>query len=160
MARDQGRKLVASNRKARHDYIIEDVFEAGIVLSGTEVKSLRAGRASLVDGFVSFYGHEAWLEAVHIAEYVSGTWTNHPPRRRRKLLLHRLEIERLESKTREKGQTIVPLALYFLDGKAKVEIALARGKKEYDKRPTLREQQDRRETDRAIAAAKRKQRHA
>jgi SsrA-binding protein len=148
---DDGRKLVASNKKARHDYLIEDVFEAGMVLSGTEVKSLRAGRASLVDGFVSITDGEAWLEAVHIPEYALGTWTNHPVRRRRKLLLHRDEIERLAQATREKGQTIVPLQLYFKDGRAKVEIALARGKREYDKRQALRERQDKRETDRAIS---------
>ncbi|WP_265520960.1 SsrA-binding protein SmpB [Oerskovia flava] len=150
MAKDTGRKIVASNRKARHDYVIEDVFEAGIVLSGTEVKALRAGRASLVDGYVGIDGGEAWLENVHIPEYTEGTWNNHAPRRRRKLLLHRDEIHRLEIKTREKGHTIIPLALYFLDGRAKVEIALARGKREYDKRQTLREQQDNREAQRAM----------
>ncbi len=150
MAKETGRKLVASNRKARHDYVIEDVFEAGIVLSGTEVKALRAGRASLIDGYASIDGGEAWLENVHIPEYTEGTWNNHAPRRKRKLLLHREEIHRLESKTREKGQTIVPLSLYFLDGRAKVEIALARGKREYDKRQTLREQQDNREAQRAM----------
>ena len=144
------RKLVASNRKARHDYLIEDVYEAGIVLSGTEVKSLRAGRASLVDGFVSIYGHEAWLEAVHIPEYVAGTWTNHPPRRRRKLLLHHEEISRLEQAVNQSGLTIVPLQLYFVDGRAKVEIAMARGKKNYDKRQALRERQDNREAERAM----------
>jgi len=150
MAKEQGRKVVASNRKARHDYFIEDVFEAGLVLMGTEVKALRAGRASLVDGYCTIERGEAWLEGVHIPEYVQGTWTNHAPRRKRKLLMHRSEIERLESKTQEKGHTIVPLALYFLDGRAKVEIALARGKKEYDKRHTLREKQDTREAQRAI----------
>lgn len=142
MARDQGRQQIASNRKARHDYAIEDVFEAGIMLSGTEVKALRAGRASLTDGFVSIDGGEAWLEGVHISEYSQGTWTNHAPRRKRKLLLHRDEIDRLDSRVREKGLTIVPLALYFLDGRAKVEIALARGKREWDKRQALRERQD------------------
>jgi SsrA-binding protein len=151
VVKQTGRKLVASNRKARHDYTIEDVFEAGIVLSGTEVKSLRAGRASLVDGFVSFYGHEAWLEAVHIPEYVAGTWTNHPPRRRRKLLLHRDEITRLEQAVNASGLTVVPLQLYFLDGRAKVEIALARGKRNYDKRQALRERQDNREAQRAMS---------
>ena len=150
MAKDQGRKLVASNRKARHDYFIEDVFEAGLVLMGTEVKALRAGRASLVDGYCTIERGEAWLEGVHIPEYTQGTWTNHAPRRKRKLLMHRHEIERLASKTQEKGQTIVPLGLYFVDGRAKVEIALARGKKEYDKRQTLREKQDTREAQRAI----------
>jgi len=142
VARDQGRQQIASNRKARHDYAIEDVFEAGIMLSGTEVKALRAGRASLSDGFVSIDGGEAWLEGVHISEYSQGTWTNHAPRRKRKLLLHRDEIDRLDSRVREKGLTIVPLSLYFLDGRAKVEIALARGKREWDKRQALRERQD------------------
>ncbi len=151
MVKQTGRKLVASNRKARHDYTIEDVFEAGIVLSGTEVKSLRAGRASLVDGFVSISGNEAWLEHVHIPEYVAGTWTNHPPRRRRKLLLHRDEITRLDQAVSHSGLTIVPLSLYFLDGRAKVEIAVARGKKNYDKRQALRERQDNREAERAMS---------
>ena len=149
MVKDQGRKLVASNRKARHDYFIVDVFEAGLVLMGTEVKALRAGRASLVDGYCTIERGEAWLEGVHIPEYTQGTWTNHAPRRKRKLLMHRHEIDRLASKTQEKGQTIVPLGLYFVDGRAKVEIALARGKKEYDKRQTLREKQDTREAQRA-----------
>jgi len=150
MAKQGGRSLVASNRKARHDYLIEDVFEAGVVLSGTEVKALRAGRASLVDGWCTIESGEAWLEGVHIPEYAQGTWTNHAPRRKRKLLLHRDEIDRLEAKTREKGQTIVPLSLYFLDGRAKVEIALARGKREYDKRQALRERQDNLEAQRAM----------
>ena len=150
MAREQGRQLVASNRKARHDYTIEDVFEAGVVLSGTEVKALRAGRASLIDGFVSIDGNEAWLEGVHIPEYTQGTWTNHAPRRKRKLLLHRDEIDRLGARVRDKGQTIIPLSLYFLDGRAKVEIALARGKREWDKRQALRERQDDLEARRAM----------
>jgi SsrA-binding protein len=150
VAAETGRKLVASNRKARHDYSIEDIFEAGIVLSGTEVKSLRAGRASLVDGFASIDGNEAWLEHVHIPEYTEGTWNNHAVRRRRKLLLHRHEIERLTQATREKGFTLVPLSLYFLNGRAKVELAVARGKREYDKRQSLRERQDHREAERAM----------
>jgi SsrA-binding protein len=144
------RKVVANNKKARHDYVIEDVFEAGIVLSGTEVKALRMGRASLLEGYVAIDRDEAWLENVHIPEYFQGTWNNHAPRRKRKLLLHRDEIDRLGVKSREKGHTIVPLRLYFLDGRAKVEIALARGKKEYDKRQTLREKQDVREAQRAM----------
>ena len=152
MAKQQGRKLVASNRKARHDYHIEDTFEAGLVLMGTEVKSLRMGRASLLDGYATFYGDELWLEGVHIPAYVQGTWTNHTPRRRRKLLLHRAELTRLASKSREAGHTIVPLALYFKDGRAKVEIGLAKGKKLHDKRQALRERQDRREVDRAMSA--------
>ena len=152
MPRETGHKVVASNRKARHDYHLDDTFEAGIALMGTEVKALRAGRASLVDGFVSVDdGAEAWLENVHIPEYSQGTWTNHAPRRRRKLLLHRSEILRLQQATREKGMTIVPLSLYFKDGRAKVEIAVARGKKQYDKRQTLRERQDKRDAARAIA---------
>ena len=150
MPKEKGRSLIASNRKARHDYLIDDTFEAGIVLSGTEVKALRMGRASLLDGYAAIDNGEAWLENVHIPEYTEGTWNNHAPRRKRKLLLHKEEILRLESKTREKGHTIVPLALYFLDGRAKVEIALARGKKEYDKRQALREKQDNREAQRAM----------
>ncbi|GAA4125943.1 SsrA-binding protein SmpB [Knoellia locipacati] len=149
---DDGRKVVASNRKARHDYIVEDTFEAGLVLMGTEVKALRMGRASLVDGWASFTGDELWLEGVHIPEYVSGTWTNHTPRRRRKLLLNRKELDRISQRTRESGHTIVPLQLYFKDGRAKVEIAIAKGKKEYDKRHALRERQDRRETERELGA--------
>ena len=160
MAKEKGRKLIAQNKKARHDYLIIDTYEAGLVLTGTEVKSLRQGRASLVDGFVQLDGNEAWLHNVHVPEYSQGTWTNHSARRKRKLLLHRAEIDKLESKSGEMGHTIVPLALYFKDGRAKVEIALAKGKKEYDKRQTLREKQDRRETDRAIAAVKRRQRGA
>lgn len=155
MAKEQGRKLVASNRKARHDYLIEDSFEAGLVLMGTEVKALRMGRASLVDGWAGFDGDELWLEGVHIPEYSNGTWNNHAPRRKRKLLLHRRELTKLLQATRESGHTIVPLSLYFSDGRAKVEIALAKGKKAYDKRHALRERQDRRETDRALSAARR-----
>jgi SsrA-binding protein len=158
MAKEKGRKLIAQNKKARHDYHILDTYEAGLVLMGTEVKSLRQGRASLVDGFVQLDGHEAWLHNVHVPEYSQGTWTNHSARRKRKLLLHREEIDKLESKSQETGHTIVPLALYFKDGRAKIEIALAKGKKEYDKRQTLREKQDRREADRAMAAVRRKQR--
>ncbi|PID96776.1 MAG: SsrA-binding protein [Actinomycetales bacterium] len=152
MAKQRGRGVVASNRKARHDYHIEDTFEAGLALMGTEVKALRAGRCSLVDGFAQFSGDELWLEGVHIPEYTQGTWTNHAPRRRRKLLLHRAELEKIATKTREKGRTIVPLAIYFKDGRAKVEIALATGKRQYDKRHALRERQDQREAERAMHA--------
>ena len=151
MPRERGQKVVASNRKARHDYHIEDVYEAGIVLSGTEVKSLRAGRASLIDGFASIEGGQAYLENVHIPEYTQGTWNNHSTRRRRKLLLNRAEISKLAGKIKESGYTLVPLSLYFKDGYAKVEIALARGKKEYDKRQARKEQQDKREADRAMS---------
>ena len=156
MPKEKGRSLIASNRKARHDYHIEDTFEAGIVLSGTEVKALRQGRASLVDGFAMFTGDELYLENVHIPEYLNGTWTNHAPRRKRKLLLHRSELDKIAGKTRESGRTIVPLALYFKDGRAKVEIALATGKRQYDKRHALRERQDRREAERAVSAARHK----
>ena len=141
MAKEQGRKLIASNRKARHDYHVEDTWEAGLVLMGTEVKSLRQGRATLVDGFAEVDGHEVWLHGVHIPEYTQGTWTNHSARRRRKLLLNRSEIDKIERKIGDKGYTLVPLALYFKDGRAKVEIALARGKKTYDKRHALAERQ-------------------
>ncbi|HVQ17955.1 MAG TPA: SsrA-binding protein SmpB [Actinomycetes bacterium] len=151
MPREKGRKLVAQNRKARHDYHIEDTFEAGLVLVGTEVKSLRAGRASLVDGYATVQAGEVWLYNVHIPEYTQGTWNNHEPRRPRKLLLHREQIRKLVSKTQESGLTIVPLAMYFQDGYAKVEIALARGKRNYDKRQALAERQAKRDADRAVA---------
>ncbi len=139
MAREQGQKFVAQNKKARHDYHIDDTYEAGLVLVGTEVKSLRAGRASLADGFAEVDGHEVWLHAVHIPEYTQGTWTNHAARRKRKLLLNRTEIDKIERKIIDKGYTLVPLALYFKDGRAKVEIALARGRKSHDKRQVLAE---------------------
>ncbi|MFD5619299.1 SsrA-binding protein SmpB [Streptomyces yangpuensis] len=158
MAKEKGRKLIAQNKKARHDYAILDTYECGLVLTGTEVKSLRQGRASLVDGFVSVESREAWLYNVHVPEYSQGTWTNHSARRKRKLLMHREEIDKLERKAEESGHTIVPLSLYFKDGRAKVEIALAKGKKEYDKRQTMREKQDTRETNRVISAIRRKQR--
>ncbi|GAA3623271.1 SsrA-binding protein SmpB [Streptomyces fenghuangensis] len=158
MAKETGRKLIAQNKKARHDYLILDTYECGLVLTGTEVKSLRQGRASLVDGFAQLDGGEAWLHNVHIPEYSQGTWTNHSARRRRKLLMHRAEIDKLIGKLQESGLTLVPLQLYFKDGRAKVEIALARGKKEYDKRHALREKQDRREAERAVSAARRRRR--
>jgi SsrA-binding protein len=150
VAADQGMKMIARNRRARHDYQIESVYEAGLVLTGTEVKSLRAGRASLADGFGQISDHEIWLHNVHIPEYTLGTWTNHEPRRTRKLLMHRREIDKLESETAERGLTLVPLALYFKDGKAKVELALARGKRSYDKRHDLAERDAAREIDRAL----------
>ena len=145
MAKEHGRKVIAQNRKARHDYHVEDTFEAGLVLTGTEVKSLRAGRASLVDGFAEIKDDEMWLQGVHIPQYTEGTWTNHEPRRARKLLLHRREIERMRSRVQERGLTLVPLTLYFKDGKAKVEIALARGKRAYDKRHAIAKRQADRE---------------
>ena len=149
-AKDQRNRLIAQNKKARHDYHIEDTFEAGMVLQGTEVKSLRAGRASLVDGFVDLDNGEVWLHGVHIPEYAQGTWTNHAARRKRKLLLNRAEITKLERKVGDKGFTIIPLSLYFKDGRAKVEIALARGKRAYDKRQSLAARDAKRETERAL----------
>jgi SsrA-binding protein len=150
MPKESGRKLIASNKKARHDYHIDDTFEAGVVLMGTEVKSLRAGRASLVDGYAVIKDGEVWLQGVHIPEYTEGTWTNHEVRRPRKLLLHRKEIMRLIGKTRDTGVTLVPLSLYFKDGRAKVELALAHGKKSYDKRQALAERQAGREIAREM----------
>ena len=150
MTSEQGKKVIARNRRARHEYHIEDVFEAGLVLTGTEVKSLRAGRASLADGFAQVSNHEIWLHNVHIPQYTQGTWTNHEPRRTRKLLMHRKEIDKLGAETAERGLTLVPLSLYFKDGKAKVELALARGKRTYDKRHDLASRDAAREVDRAL----------
>jgi SsrA-binding protein len=135
--KEKGRKVIAQNRKARHDYSILDTYEAGVALVGTEVKSLRLGRASLADAFATIDDGEVWLRGLHIPEYGYGSWTNHEPRRTRKLLLHRSEIERLLGKTREGGLTLVPLSLYFNEGKVKCELALAKGKKSYDKRQDL-----------------------
>lgn len=148
--KNQEDRVIASNRKARHDFEILDTFEAGMVLTGTEVKSLREGKASLVDGFGQFYRGELYIENVYIPEYLNGSWTNHAARRRRKLLLHRQELLKIERKIGEAGLTIVPLSLYFKSGRAKIEIGVARGKREYDKRQTLREQQDNREALRAM----------
>ncbi|MDH6180486.1 SsrA-binding protein [Microbacteriaceae bacterium SG_E_30_P1] len=150
MPRERGQKVVASNRKARHDYLIEDTYEAGLVLTGTEVKSLRQGRASLIDGYGFIDGGEAWLDAVHIPEFNQGSWNNHPPRRKRKMLLHKAQIVKIANKIKDGGYTLVPLSIYFSDGNAKVEIAVAKGKREYDKRQTLRERQDKREAERAM----------
>jgi SsrA-binding protein len=149
MVKEQGRKVIAQNRKAWRDYRIDDTFEAGLVLSGTEVKSLRAGRASLVDGFAEVQDNEVWLHGVHIPQYTQGTWTNHEPRRRRKLLMHRQEIDKLAARVAERGLTIVPLSLYFKDGRAKVEIGVGRGKRSYDKRQDMA----RRDADREVARA-------
>lgn len=156
MAKETGRKLVAQNRKARHDYHIDETFEAGLVLTGTEVKSLRAGRANLTDAYAVIIDGEAYLQNAHIPEYSHGTWTNHAARRTRKLLLHRKQIDRLAAATQEKGLTIVPLSLYFSNGLAKVEIALARGKKLYDKRQAIAKREAERDAARALAAARRR----
>jgi SsrA-binding protein len=148
--REQGIKVIARNRRARHDYHIEDTVEAGLVLTGTEVKSLRAGRASLTEAFGQVSGGELWLHGMHIPQYTQGTWTNHEPKRTRKLLLHRKEIERFASQAAERGFTIIPLSLYFSGGRAKVELALARGKRTYDKRHDLAQRDAAREVDRAL----------
>jgi SsrA-binding protein len=148
--REKGRKVVATNRRARHDYTILDTYEAGIALTGTEVKSLRAGRVSLVDAFAQVEDGEVYLHGMHIPEYTHGTWTNHEPRRKRKLLLHRMEINRLVGKVRESGLTLVPLSVYFSNGWAKIELGLARGKKAYDKRQTLARRDAEREISRAL----------
>ena len=150
MPREKGRTLVAQNRKARHDYAIKDTYEAGLVLVGTEVKSLRAGRASLVDGFVTIDQGEAWLHNVHIPEYDQGTWTNHEPRRKRKLLLNGVELRKLRMAVERQGFTIVPLQLYFKDGFAKVEIGLAEGRKAHDKRHALAERDAAREMAKSV----------
>jgi SsrA-binding protein len=150
MRKPEPERVVAENRRARHDYALEGEWEAGIVLQGPEVKSLRAGRASLVDGFVDIDGREAWLYGVHIPAYAHGTWTHHASRRKRKLLLHRSEIDKLERRVHESGMTIVPLRLYFLDGRAKVLIALGRGRRTWDKRQVLAERQAAREIDQAV----------
>jgi SsrA-binding protein len=156
MAKEKGRKLVAQNRKARHDYHIHDTYEAGLVLNGTEVKSLREGRANLTDAFATVDDGEVWLRAAHIPEYSHGTWTNHSARRTRKLLLNRREIDKIERELTTAGTTLVPLALYFSDGYAKVEIALATGKREYDKRQTIAARESKREAERALAARNRR----
>jgi SsrA-binding protein len=151
--KEKGRKLIAQNRKARHDYAILDTYEAGVALVGTEVKSLRLGRASLVEAYATVDDGEVWLRGLNIPEYTLGSWTNHEPRRTRKLLLHKEEIERLIGKIREGGLTLVPLSLYFSDGKVKCELALARGKRSYDKRADLAKRDANREIQRAYGRA-------
>jgi SsrA-binding protein len=150
VAREKGQQVIARNRRARHDYSIEDTYEAGIALTGTEVKSLRAGRASLTDGFAQVSDGEVWLHNVHIPEYVQGTWTNHTPRRIRKLLLHRKEIDKISTKIAEQGLSLVPLSMYFKDGNVKVELGLGRGKRTYDKRHDLARRDAAREVERAL----------
>ncbi|RRC95251.1 SsrA-binding protein SmpB [Schaalia canis] len=157
-AQADAHRTIARNKKALHDYLIEEKWEAGIVLSGTEVKALRMGRASLVDAWVEVKDGEAWLYGANIPMYAQGSWNNHAPTRKRKLLLHKDEIIRLTQKVSAKGYTIVPLELYFIGGRAKVEIALAKGKQEWDKRQALREQQDKREAERAMRAYARRAR--
>jgi SsrA-binding protein len=148
--RPASRRVIVQNRKARHDYAVLDTFEAGVALTGTEVKSLRAGRASLTDAFATIDDGEVYLRNAHIAEYDQGSWTNHEPRRVRKLLLHKREIGRLIGKTKESGLTLVPLSLYFSNGKVKVELALVRGKRSYDKRQDMARRDADREVQRAL----------
>jgi SsrA-binding protein len=145
-----GEKLIASNRRARHEFEILETHEAGLVLRGTEVKALREGRADLKESYARIEGEEAWLLGCHISPYAQGNRANHDPLRPRKLLLHRSEIHRLLGRVMEKGLTLVPLRLYFKEGRAKVEIGLARGRKTRDKRQAIREREERREMDRAI----------
>ncbi len=132
-----GKKVIASNRKARHNFTILEVFEAGVVLTGTEVKSLREGNASMAESFATVDDGEIWLRNLHIPEYHHGSWTNHPPRRNRKLLLHRRQIDMLVGKIRDGNLTLVPLSMYFTEGRVKVELALARGKQAHDKRQDI-----------------------
>lgn len=144
------RQIVASNRKARHNYTILDVYEAGVALVGTEVKSLREGQASMADAFATIDDGEIWLRNLHIPEYHHGTWTNHAVRRNRKLLLHRREIDNLIGKIKDGNLTLVPLSLYFFEGKVKVELALARGKQAHDKRQDLAKRDAQREVTREL----------
>ncbi|MBD0859618.1 SsrA-binding protein SmpB [Gordonia sp. zg691] len=150
MPKEKGRNVIATNRKARHNYAILDVYEAGIALVGTEVKSLRAGKASLVDAFATIDDGEVWLHALHIAEYGNGSWTNHAVRRKRKLLMHRREIDNLVGRIRDGNLTLVPLSMYFNDGKVKVELALARGKQAHDKRQDIAKRTAQREVEREV----------
>ena len=151
MVKEVGKKLIAQNKKARHDFSIEDVYECGIVLTGTEVKSLRAGRASLIDGFAMIENGELWLHGVHIPEYTEGTWTNHTPRRKRKLLVNKVELRKIAGRTKDSGITLVPLQLYFNNGKAKIEVAIAKGKKAHDKREAIKEREADREVSRVVS---------
>jgi SsrA-binding protein len=154
MPRAKGEKLISDNRRARHDYHLTDRYEAGVVLTGTEVKSLREGRVTLQQAYADVREREAWLVGVHIDEYAQGNRANHDPDRPRKLLLHQREIEKLYAQVREKGFTVVPTRLYFKDGRVKVEIALARGKDLYDKRRTIADRDARRQIDRELKAAR------
>lgn len=150
------KKVITRNKKAAHDYFLEDKYEAGVSLTGTEVKALRMGRASLSEAWVEIDAGEVWLQGANIPEYFYGSWTNHTPKRKRKLLLHKREIARLEGAVAAKGYTIVPVELYFVGGRVKVEIALAKGKQEWDKRQTIREREANREAQRALREANRR----
>ena len=150
MPSERGQKLIANNMRARYDYFIDDVFESGLVLSGTEVKALRQGKASIADAYALVEGGEVWLENAYIPEFTQGSWTNHSTRRKRKLLLAKKEIAKLAGKSKETGYTLIPISLYFKDGYAKVEIGLARGKKDFDKRQSLKEKDAKKEINKAI----------
>lgn len=152
VTKERGRKAIAVNRKARHLYVVLETVEAGVALVGTEVKSLRLGRVSLVDSFATIDDHEVWMHNLHIAEYSMGSWTNHAVRRKRKLLLHRSEILKWEQRARESGLSMVPLSLYFSDGRVKVELALVKGKKTWDKRQDLAERDAKRDVERALSS--------
>lgn len=155
MPKETGRKLVAQNKKARHDYHIGDTFEAGLVLTGTEVKSLRAGRATLGEAYATVEDGEVWLRNANIPEYEFGNWRNHAAKRTRKLLLNRREISKLERSLGDSGRTLIPLSLYFLNGYAKVEIAVSTGKRDWDKRQDIAKRDSEREARRALAARSR-----
>ena len=155
MARPKGEKLIADNRRARHDYHLLDRYEAGLVLTGTEVKSLREGKATLQQAYAEVRDGEAWLLGLHVPEYGQGNRSNHEPDRYRKLLLHRHEIEKVDSQVREKGMTLVPTRLYFKDGRVKVELALARGKELRDKRRDIAERDARRQMERELKSVRR-----
>ena len=159
MTREHGQKAIATNRKARHLYAVLDTLEAGVVLVGNEVKSLRLGRASLVDAFATVENDEMWMYNLHISEYAMGSWTNHATRRKRKLLMHRSEILKWDVRVREGGLSMVPLSLYFSDGRVKVELALVKGKKTWDKRHDLAARDAQREIERDLSRHARGQRN-
>jgi SsrA-binding protein len=148
--KDERERDVAVNRRAYHDYFVDEKYEAGVVLTGTEVKSIRGGRCNLRDGFVRIDGREAWMENVHISPYAQANVMNHEPMRPRKLLLHRKQISSLNGKVRQKGYTLIPLRVYFSRNHAKVEVGLCRGKREYDKREAIAERDAKREIARAM----------
>lgn len=149
--RPDGLKRIAKNKKAFFNYHVLEDIEAGLVLWGTEVKSLRSGKLQLLDAYIKIEGGEAWMYHAHIGEYENGSFYNHEPTRKRKLLLHKNQIDRLETKVREKGITLIPLEVYFKEGRAKVLVGLCRGKAEHDKRDTIRERDERRSIDRDMA---------
>src|SRR4051794_31216822 len=149
--KETGPKILVKNRKARHEYSIDEVMEAGLMLAGSEVKSIRDGKVTLIDAFADIQNGEAWLHQVDIGTYDFAHARNHEPRRRRKLLLHRTEIDRLEGKIREKGLTLVPLSLYEKEGRVKVELALVHGKQQYDRRQDVKKREAQREIDRAMS---------